>query len=153
MCHGNRPESPLQDPGPHQVSDILKALDPLVDVVRELVRENAMLLASERISARRLAILEAQFDQLQRRDEELLFRKFVARYYSEQLFAVRCQYEAEIGRFQAFQRVLKDLTCFLPDAERDRALRLLATRAGKPRGRRAPAGKRRGNPKLPNVEA
>ena len=120
MLQDSRPDKDLQ------VAEILYALEPLFDVVREMARDVATLQASGRMTARRLAIQEAQLDLLQRRDEEVLFRKFVARYYSTELFAVRCQYETEVAKFQAFRRVLLDLICFLPDAERDRALTLLA---------------------------
>ena len=95
----------------------------------------AVLLASERITARRLTLLEKQFDDIRQYQEELLFRKFTARYYSEELHFVRYQYEAEVAQFQRFQRILLKLVCYLPEDEQLEAKRLLTTPAPKVRRR------------------
>ena len=109
MCHQNNTDERLR-----QVEDL-----------------HATVLTSERITARRLTLIEEQLDCIQHQNEELLFRKFTARYYSETLLSVKCGYEAEIAQFQRFQRVLLKLTCYLPDDERREAQRLLTTPAPK----------------------
>jgi UTP:GlnB (protein PII) uridylyltransferase len=93
----------------------------------------AALFASERITARRLTLLGEQLDHLQAQNEEELFRRFTAKYYSETLVSVKCQYEAELAQFQRFQRVLLKLTCYLPEAEQREADRLLTSAAPKVR--------------------
>ena len=95
----------------------------------------ALVLDSERITARRLTLLGDQLDHIESQNEEQLFRKFKARYYSEDLVSVRCQYEAEVAQFQRYQRVLLKLVCYLPDDERREAERLLTTAAPKVRRR------------------
>ena len=120
-------EAKLADTVPPCLMEAEERGDPL----QALAGAVAVLLASERIMARRMTLLEEQLDNIQRQNEELLFRKFTARYYSETLLSVKCGYEAEIAQFQRFQRVLLKLTCYLPDDERREAERLLTTPAPK----------------------
>ncbi len=107
------------------------------DRVAQLERRIALMKASEAITVRRLALLEEHLDRLQDKNEEELFERFTERYYSEAMFAVRCQYEAEIAMFDRYRRVLLKLGCYLPKSERREAERLLTTRA--------PATRRNGN--------
>ena len=97
----------------------------------QLQRAVAVLLASERITARRLTLIEQQLSNLESQDEEVLFRKFTARYYSETLVSVRCEYEAELAEMDRFRRVLLSLACHLPQGEQRVAERLLSERGPK----------------------
>ena len=111
MCHQNNTQERLG-----QVEDML-----------------ATVLTSERITARRLTLIEQQLDDIQSQNEELLFRKFTARYYSETLFSVKYEYEAEVAQFQRFRRVLLKLVCHLPEGEQRDGQRLLNTAGPKVR--------------------
>ena len=111
MCHQNNTQERLG-----QVEDVL-----------------ATVLTSERITARRLALIEEQLDRLENQNIDLLFRKFTARYYSETLLSVRFEYETEIAQLQRFRRVLLKLVCHLPEGEHLDAERLLNTTGPKVR--------------------
>lgn len=137
LDHSTTQDSAQQDGDHPQFRDIVNAFEPLFDVVRELARENATL---REICAQRMARLEQRFDELQRQDEELLYRKFLARYYSEGLCGVRLEFETEIAQLDRYRRVLLDLVCYLPDAKRLEAERLLSTRAPRHVARRRNKG-------------
>ena len=103
------------------------------DRIAQLERAVAVLFASERITTQRLTLLGDQLDHVQRQNEELLFQKFTARYYSETLFSVKCQYETEVAQFERYRRVLLKLVCHLPEGEQRDAERLLSTAGPKVR--------------------
>ena len=60
-----------------------------------------------------------QLDEIEQRDEDLLFHRFTSRYYSEVLFDVKIEYEVEIERIRQFGSVILDLAAALPNELRE----------------------------------
>ena len=111
--------------------DIHNALEPLFDVVRRIAARDR---AFDRMTVERLGLLESQHDELQRQYEEF-YREFQGQEYSEALCGARLEFGAELAQLDRFRRVLQELVCYLPDAERLAAERLLSTKGPKVRRR------------------
>ena len=87
----------------------LAALEGEVKLLRELV------IATANVSR----VQGDQMDEIEKRDEELLYHKFTSRHFSEILFDVKIQYEVEVARIRHFGSVILDLVTLLPQQARE----------------------------------